>query len=102
MRDSEVGVHATHTSKSHPKSGSHVAHGEDTRNMQLEIDNLWRKHHKQRRGTPSSSESQSDDDDNYRLKSRTPPLVSLSLIMKIAIINEGVEARLIRAWGMII
>ena len=86
-------MHATHTSKSHPKSGSHVAHGEDTKNMQLEIDNLWRKHHKQRRGTPSSSESQFDDDDNYRLKSRTPPLVSLSLIMKSIIIGKGIEAQ---------
>ena len=57
-----------------------MSHGENTKNMQLEINHLWRKLcHKQRRGTPSSSESHSDDDDDsYRPKSRTPPDESFS------------------------
>ena len=67
-------MHTTHTSKSHSRSGSHVSHGKNTRNIQLEINHLWRKlRRKQRRGTPSSSESHFDDDDcSYRLRARTP------------------------------
>ena len=67
-RDREVSVHTTHTSRSHSRNGSHVSYGENTRNMQLEIDHLQRKlRRKQRRGTPSSSKSPSDDDDaSYR------------------------------------
>ena len=58
MRDHEVSVHTTHTSRSHSRSGSHVSYGEDTRNLQLEVDHLRRKLRcKQRRGTPSNSES---------------------------------------------
>jgi len=72
-------VHITYTSRSHSRSGSHVSHGEDTRNLQLEIDHLRRKlRRKQRRETPSSLESQFDDDDNYRPRSRTPPSKSFS------------------------
>ena len=74
-RDREVNIHTTHTSRSQLRSGSHVSHGENTRNMQLEIDYLWRKlRHKQRRGTPSSSEPSfnDDNDDSYRPRSRTP------------------------------
>ena len=73
-RDREVSVHTTHISRSHSRSGSHVSYGENTRNMQLEIDHLWRKlYRKQRRGTPSSSESHFDDGDgSYRLRARTP------------------------------
>ena len=78
-RDREVSIHTTHTSRSHSRSGSHVSHIEDTRNLQLEIDHLWRKlHRKQRRGTPSSLGSQSDNDDNYRPRSRTLPSESFS------------------------
>ena len=78
-RDREVSVHITHASRSHSRSGSHVSHGEDTRNLQLEVDHLNRKlRHKQRRRTPSNLGSQSDDDDNYRLRSRTPPNESFS------------------------
>ena len=74
MKEREVSVHTTHTSRSHSRSGIHVSHGEDIRNMQLEIDHLRRKLcHKQRRGTPSSSEFLSDGDDSYRPRSRTPP-----------------------------
>ena len=64
----------THTSKSQSRSGSHVSHREDTKNLQLEIDHLCRKLRcKQRRGTPSSSRSQSNDDKDYKPISRTPP-----------------------------
>ena len=59
-----------------------MSHGENTRNMQLEIDHLRKKlNRKQRRGTSSSSKSHSndyDDDDNYRSRSRTPPSESFS------------------------
>ena len=78
-KDHEVSVHTTHTSGSHSRIGSHISHGEDTRNLQLEIDHLRRKLRlKQWRGPPSSSGSQSDDDDNYRPKSRTLPNESFS------------------------
>ena len=57
-RDREVSVHITRTSRSHSRSGSHVSHREDTRNLQLEIDHLRRKlRRKRRRGTPLSSGS---------------------------------------------
>ena len=70
--------------------------------MQLEIDHLQRKLcRKQQKRTPLSSEFQFDDDNSYRPRSRTPP-ASLSLIMKIAIISEGAEARSIGAWGMML
>ena len=46
-RDREVNqtpsVHTGHTSKSHSRTGSHVSHGEETRNLRLEIDHLhWK------------------------------------------------------------
>jgi len=79
MRDCEVSVHTTHISRSHYRSGSHVSHREDTRNLQLEVDHLCRKlRRKQKKGTPSSLKSQSNDDDNYRPRSRTPPSKSFS------------------------
>ena len=79
MRNREVNVHTTYTSRSHSRSGSHVSHGEDTRNLQLKVDHLRRKlRRKQRKGIPSSSGSQSDDDDSYRPRSRTPPSESFS------------------------
>ena len=57
-RDREVSVHTTHTSRIHSRSGSHVSYGEDTRNLQLEIDHLRRNLCcKEMRGTPSSSGS---------------------------------------------
>ena len=57
-RDYEVSVHTTHTSKSHSRTRSHVSHGEDTRNLQLEIDHLHRKlRGKQRKESPLSSGS---------------------------------------------
>ena len=80
MRDREVSVHTTYASRNHSRSGSHVSHGENTRNMQLEIDHLRRKlRRKQRRGTRSSSESHSNDGDgSYRPRSRTPTSESFS------------------------
>ena len=78
-RDREVSVHMTHTSRSHSGIGSHVSHGEETRNLQLEIDHLCRKlHREQRRKSPLSSRSESSDDDSYRPESRTPPSESFS------------------------
>ena len=75
-RDREISVHTTRMSGSQSRSGSRVSHGENTRNMQLEIDHLWRKlRHKRRRKTPSSSKpsSNNDNDDSCRPRSRTPP-----------------------------
>ena len=40
MRDREVSLHTTYTSRSRSRSGSHVSHGEDTKNLQLEVDHL--------------------------------------------------------------
>lgn len=78
-RDREVSVHTTHTSRSQSWTGSHVSHGENTRNLQPEIDHLRRKLcRKQRRESPSSSGSSSDGDSNYRPRSRTPPSESFS------------------------
>ena len=78
-RDCEVSVHTTHTSRNHSRNGSHMSHGEDTKNMQLEIDHLRRKLcWKYRRGSPSSIESLSDDDDSYRPRSRTSHSKSFS------------------------
>ena len=60
-RDREVSIHTTHTNRSQSRSGNHVSHGENTRNMQLEIDHLQRKlRRKQCRRTPSSSEPSSE------------------------------------------
>ena len=73
-----------------------MSHGENTKNMQLEIDHLQRKlHWKQRRWTSSSSELSSDDDndDSYMPKSRTP-LVSLIHVMRTAIIGEEAKVHL--------
>ena len=78
-RDREVNVHTTHTSRSQSWTRNHVSHGENTRNLQLEIDHLWRKLRcKQRKESPSSSGSSSDGDSNYRPRSRTPPSESFS------------------------
>ena len=80
-RDREVSIHTTHTSRSLSRNGSHVSHGKNTRNMQLEIDHLPRKLHcKQRRRTFSILElsSNDDNDDSYRPRSRTPSSESYS------------------------
>ena len=48
MRDREVGMHTTHTSRSQSQGGSHISHEENTRNLQLEIDCLRRRLHRER------------------------------------------------------
>ena len=80
MRDQEISVQTTHTSRSQSRSGSHVSHEKDTKAMQLEIDCLRRRlRHDQRKRTPSNSNISSDDGDgSYRLRSRTPPSESFS------------------------
>ena len=78
-RDREVSMHTTHTSRSQSWTGSHVSHGENTRNLHPEIDHLRRKlRRKQRRESPSNSRSSSNGDSNYRPRSRTPPSESFS------------------------
>ena len=42
-RDREVSVYTTHTSRSQSRSGSHLSHEENAKNMQREIDHLKRK-----------------------------------------------------------
>jgi len=75
MRDREVSVHTTHTSRSQSRGGSYISHEENTRSMQLEIDRLRRRLRRERQRTPSNSDPSFDDDrdGSYRLRSRTPP-----------------------------
>ena len=86
-RNREVSVHTTHTSRSHSRSGSqshsrtgsNVSHGEETRNLQLEIDHLRRKlRREQRKKSPSSLRFESGDDDSYRPEFWTPLSESFS------------------------
>ena len=94
-RDREVSVHMTHTSRSHSRIGSHVLHGEETRNLQVEIDHLHRKlRRKQRRESLSSSRSESGDDDSY---SQELLIMNLFPIGRNVIIGKGVEVRPIGA-----
>ena len=73
-RDREVSMHTTHTSRSHSRTMSHLSPGEETRNLQLEIDHLSRKlRRKQRMASPSSSGSESGEDSSYRPWLKTPP-----------------------------
>ena len=72
-------MHTTHTSRSNSRTRSHLSHGGETRNLQLEIDHLRRKlRRKQRMAFPSSSGSKSGEDSSYRPRSRTPPSESFS------------------------
>ena len=82
-RDREVNqtpsVHTGHTSKSHSRTGSHVSHGEETRNLRLEIDHLHRKLQcKQQEASLLSSGTDSNGDGNYKPRSKTPPSESFS------------------------
>ena len=80
-RDRKISVHTTHTRGSQSRGGSHLSHEENTRSMQLEINRLRRRlHREQRRETPSSSDpsSEDDNDNSYRPKSKTPPSESFS------------------------
>ena len=69
-------MHTTHTSRSQSRGGSHISHEYNTRSMQLEIDYVCRRLHRERlRRTPSDSNPSSDDDrdGSYKPRSRTPP-----------------------------
>ena len=80
-RDREGSVHTTQTNKSQSRGKSHLSHEENTRALQLEIDNLKRKlHHERRKQTPFNSNSSSDaeKDGSYRHRSRTPLSKSFS------------------------
>ena len=83
-RDHEVNrtpsVPTGHTSRNHSRTGSHASHGEETRNLKLEIDHLRRKlRRKQREASPFSSGTNSNGDGSYRPRSITPPSESFSL-----------------------
>ena len=83
IRDWEVSVHTTHTSRSQSRNGCHISHEEDTKALQLEIDHLKRKLcHKRRKRTPSNFDFSSDNkkDGSYRHRSRTPPRESFSYV----------------------
>ena len=72
-----------HTSKCHLRTGSHVSHKKDTRNLRLEISHLHKKlrrraHVRGEPTPPSSSGSDEDGDLSYRPRSRTPPSESFS------------------------
>ena len=80
-RDQVASVHTTHTSRSHPRGGSHVSYEENARVMQLKIDHLKRKLRcEQWRWTPTNSDVSSGDegDGSYRPRSRTPLSESFS------------------------
>ena len=80
-RDRKVSVHTIHNSRSQSWNGSHLSHEEDTRALQLEIDQLKRKlHHERRKWTPSNFDFSSNDeeDGSYRPRSRTSPSESFS------------------------
>ena len=79
-RDREVSVHTTHNSRIHSRTGSHISHGEETRNLRLEVDHLRIKlHRKQREASPSSIGSNLVGDSDCRPRSRTPLSDSISL-----------------------
>ena len=59
-------MHATHTSRSHSRGGSHVSQRQnDNKAMQREIDDLKKKlrHVQQKRSSSSSDVSFNDEDD---------------------------------------
>ena len=64
-----------HTSRSQSRGGSHISHEENTKSLQLEIDYLRRRlHRERRRSTPSYFDLSSDDegDGSYKPRSKTP------------------------------
>ena len=79
--DREGTVHTIHTGESQSRTGSHVSHAKNTKDMQLEIDHLKRKlNHERQRRTPSHSDFSSNDeeDGSYRHRSKTPSSESFS------------------------
>ena len=72
-------MNTTHTIRSHSRTGSHILHEEETRNLKLEVDHLHKKLHcKQRMASPPSSGSESGEDSSYRPRLRTPYSESFS------------------------
>ena len=60
------------------RTGGHVSHEQETRNLRLEIDHLRKKLHRRvhvkgDRMPPSSLGSDLEEDCSYRLRLRTPP-----------------------------
>ena len=91
-------MHTTHTSISQSRSGGHVSHEENARNMQLEIDHLQKKLRHERRRTPSifASSFGGEGDGSYKPKSRTA-LVSLSRMMRTTIMSPEIGTRFAKA-----
>ena len=69
--------HTECTKRSHSKTGSHVSHDQEMRNLQLEVDRLHKKlrrkeRDKKDRSPPSSDGSGESRDRSYHHRSRTP------------------------------
>ena len=67
-----------HTNRSQSRTGSHVSHEQETRNLRLEIDHLRKKLHRRvhvkgDRMPPSSLGFDLEEDCSYRSRLRTPP-----------------------------
>ena len=92
-RDREVSIHTTHTSRSQSRSGSHVSHGENTRNMQLEIDHLRRKLRRKQCKRTLSSLKPSSNDDNDDTIGLDQGLLPVSLIHAIRTAITSREAK---------
>ena len=79
-RNREASVHTDHTGRIHSRTGIHISHDEETRNLKLEINHLRRKlRRKQREAALPSSKTDSVEDGDYRPRFRTPPSESFSL-----------------------
>ena len=64
-RDREGSVHTTQTNRSQSQGKSHLSHEQDTKALQLEIDNLKRKlRHERRKRTPFSSNFSSEGEND--------------------------------------
>ena len=75
-RDREGSVHSARTGRSQSQGKSHLSQEQNTRALQLEVDQLKRKlRHAQRRRASSSLDASSDgeEDASYRRRLRTPP-----------------------------
>ena len=80
-RDREGSVHTVRTGRSHSRGKRHLSHEEDTRALQLEVDQLKRKlRHAQWKWAPSNFDASSNDgeDASYRRRLRTLPSESFS------------------------
>ena len=73
-----------HTERSHSRTGSHVSHEQEMRNLRLEINHLCKKLRRRecdRRNStlPLSEVSEEKRDQSYQWKSMTPPSESFSV-----------------------